>query len=91
MASQPVMPSQPPQPGALPFETACVRLSSSTSRARVDLPEPDTPVTTLRRPTGILASTLRRLCRRAPLISIMGVSASTARRPCSGCCSGLAR
>lgn len=91
MTSQPVMRSQPLQPGALPCDTAWTRLSSSTSRARVDLPEPDTPVTTLRRPIGMLASTLRRLCRRAPCTRIMGVSAVTARRPLSGCASGLAR
>ncbi|MDT4881235.1 hypothetical protein FQZ97_1170690 [compost metagenome] len=33
----------------------------------VDLPEPDTPVTQVKRPIGISRSTLRRLLPRAPL------------------------
>ncbi|MNR52634.1 hypothetical protein D3C85_1725060 [compost metagenome] len=35
---------------------------------RVDLPEPDTPVTQVSRPIGRSRSTLRRLLPRAPLI-----------------------
>src|SRR5215207_7071627 len=36
------------------------------SNAREDLPEPDRPVMTVRRSRGIVTSTLRRLCSRAP-------------------------
>ena len=52
--------------------TSRLRLPSSTSRASEDLPEPDTPVITVKRPSGMRASTLRRLCREAPLMSIDG-------------------
>ena len=37
---------------------------------RVDLPEPDTPVTDTKQPSGMSTSTLRRLFSRAPLIEI---------------------
>jgi len=56
------------------------KLRNSTSRASEDLPDPDTPVTTVNRPSGIRASTLRRLCSVAPLISIAGVAPSMMRR-----------
>ena len=46
--------------------TASSRLVISTSRASVDLPEPLTPVMAIRRPSGMLAVTLRRLCSVAP-------------------------
>jgi hypothetical protein len=36
------------------------------SKAREDLPEPESPVTTVRVLRGMLTSTLRRLCWRAP-------------------------
>ena len=36
---------------------------------RVDLPEPDTPVTQVNNPTGILACTDCKLLPRAPMIS----------------------
>ena len=38
-----------------------LRLPSSTSRAREDLPEPDTPVMTVKRPSGMRASTSRKI------------------------------
>ena len=38
-------------------DTSADTLASSTSRASVDLPDPDTPVTTVRRPSGMRAST----------------------------------
>ena len=37
------------------------------SLTRVDLPEPDTPVTATRQPSGNATSTPRRLCSAAPL------------------------
>jgi hypothetical protein len=37
---------------------------------RVDLPEPETPVTQLKIPSGISTSMLLRLCSRAPVILI---------------------
>ena len=40
----------------------------SVSKASDDLPEPLTPVTTVRRLRGMRTSTLRRLCTLAPLI-----------------------
>src|SRR5919202_1841586 len=36
------------------------------SNARLDLPEPDSPVTTTRRSRGISSETFLRLCTRAP-------------------------
>ncbi len=65
-----------------------LKLRRSTSRASEDLPDPETPVTTVNLPTGIRASTPRRLCKSAPLISIMGVRRSTIRRRDLECCSG---
>ena len=67
------------------------RLPSSTSRASDDFPEPETPVTTVSRPSGMRAFTLRRLCRSAPWMRMDGVSASTARRRVRECLSGAAR
>ena len=69
ICSQPEMPTQPCQVGDCRLPTAWARLSSRTSRAKVDLPDPETPVTTLRRPMGKRASTLCRLCRWAPATS----------------------
>ena len=40
------------------------------SLIKVDLPEPDTPVTQVKRPMGMVKSTLRRLLPRAPNNSI---------------------
>ena len=37
------------------------------SLTRVDFPEPDTPVTAIRQPSGNATSTDRRLCSLAPL------------------------
>ena len=37
------------------------------SRTSVDLPDPDTPVTATKQPSGIFTSMSRRLCSRAPL------------------------
>jgi len=45
--------------------TAVATLASSTSRAKVDLPDPLTPVTATRRLSGIAAVTSLRLCRFA--------------------------
>src|SRR2546425_6971006 len=42
---------------------------NSTSCTRVDLPDPDTPVTAVSVPSGMRVSTPWRLCRRAPLTS----------------------
>ena len=67
------------------------QIGQSTSRARVDLPEPETPVTTVNRPSGMRASTLRRLCSAAPRISMAGVSRSTGLRRELECRSGAAR
>ena len=39
------------------------------SRTSVDLPDPDTPVTVTKLPSGIATSMSRRLCSRAPWIS----------------------
>ena len=60
----------------------CARLSaaSSTSCTSVDLPEPDTPVTQTRRPSGISTSICLRLCSAAPSITSRGVDASGAPR-----------
>ena len=44
--------------GSLPSTTRCLRFVYSTSRATVDLPEPDTPVTTTSRPSGTRTSVL---------------------------------
>src|SRR6266480_7778793 len=40
------------------------------SLTRVDLPEPDTPVTAMKQPSGNATSTPRRLCSLAPLTTI---------------------
>ena len=42
------------------------------SKARVDLPEPETPVTTENDPRGIRAERCRRLCSQASTISMSG-------------------
>ena len=57
-----------------------LRLPSNTSRASEDFPDPDTPVMTLKRPSGMRASTLRRLCKVAPSTWMKGVSRATGRR-----------
>src|SRR5579872_4283858 len=71
------MRSQPVQAGFLPLSSAsrpalverCITpactLVSSTSRARVDLPEPDTPVTATSRYKGTVTEMSCRLCRSA--------------------------
>src|SRR5689334_15792235 len=41
------------------------------SNARLDLPEPDSPVTTTMRSRGSSTETLRRLCTRAPCTEIV--------------------
>jgi hypothetical protein len=40
------------------------------SLTSVDLPDPDTPVTATKHPSGMRASTLRRLCSRALWMTI---------------------
>jgi hypothetical protein len=45
--------------------------AAMVSNTSEDLPEPDTPVTTVSRPAGTVTSTLRRLCSRAPVTVIM--------------------
>src|SRR5215831_28778 len=42
----------------------------SVSNASVDLPLPDTPVTTVNAPRGMSTVTPRRLCSRAPMMRI---------------------
>ncbi|MNS88879.1 hypothetical protein D3C72_1228710 [compost metagenome] len=49
----------------------------STSCTRVDLPEPDTPVTQTRRPSGSSTETFFRLCALTPSSSRRGVFAAT--------------
>jgi len=86
--------------------TAVAALVSSTSRARVDLPEPLTPVTTTKRCRGTATVRFCRLCRRAPRISNQdspspllstlpsatgGIGGKTVRRGCSGCCMACSR
>ena len=51
----------------LRFCTATCTLASNTSRAKVDLPEPLTPVMATKRLSGTWAVTFCRLCRLAPL------------------------
>ena len=59
------------EPAARPCAAACRRrvcarrLAYSTSRASVDLPEPDTPVTTVSRPSGTRAFTLAQVVQFA--------------------------
>ena len=48
----------------------------------VDLPEPETPVTQVKQPTGKATSMSRRLCMRAPRT----VNHSSGRRRCPGVC-----
>jgi hypothetical protein len=52
---------------------------ASTSWIRLDLPEPDTPVTTTRRCNGNSTETSFRLCSRAPSRMRRGVLSVTAR------------
>jgi hypothetical protein len=42
------------------------------SKASVDLPEPETPVTTVNASRGISTSMLRRLCSRALWMTMLG-------------------
>ena len=49
-----------------PFSAVAV-IGNRVLLISVDLPEPETPVTQVSRPTGISRSTLRRLLPRAPL------------------------
>ena len=54
------------------FFAWCRRLATalcSTSFTSVDLPDPETPVTVQKVPSGIFTFTLRRLCCEAPSIS----------------------
>src|SRR5690606_1428350 len=53
---------------------------ASVSLTRVDLPEPDTPVTHTRRPAGMRRSTVLRLLPLAPSSTSQGWSSETARR-----------
>ena len=71
--------------------TRRARFACSTSRASVDLPDPDTPVITTSRPSGMRALMRCRLCSCAPRISSAAVLRSTRRAGCSGCWSGWAR
>ena len=73
--------------------TRRLRFAYSTSRASVDLPEPDTPVTTTSRPSGMRTSTFFRLCSSTPSSFSDRVRAARrpARRGCAGCCSGSRR
>ena len=54
-----------PRPSAPDYD-ASRAAGSNVSTMRLDLPLPDTPVTQVRRPTGIFAVTPRRLWARAP-------------------------
>ena len=56
------------------------------SLTSVDLPEPDTPVTATKQPSGISTSMFLRLCSRAPLTTSQSLSG---RRRISG--TGIAR
>ena len=68
------------------------RLACSTSRASVDLPEPETPVTTVRRPSGTRAFTRLQVVQiGADDFDRAAWPCVTARRGCSGCCSGSRR
>src|SRR2546427_726157 len=69
---------------ARPAAAFSLRLSNKTSLARVDLPEPDTPVTTVRRPSGMRASMLLRLCSFAFCTSMESFLRETGRRGCTG-------
>src|SRR5689334_1801974 len=86
-----------PLPLALPFPlpfpspTRRLRFEYSTSRAIVDLPEPDTPVITTRRPIGTFTSALRTLCSSTRSSLRDGVFVSTARLGVDGCESGSRR
>jgi hypothetical protein len=60
-------------------------LASSTSRASVDLPEPDTPVTATSRFSGTMTFTLARLCSVAPFTFSCCTSPLIGRRACCGC------
>ena len=71
--------------------TSVRRLAYSTSRASDDLPEPDTPVTTTSRPSGMRTSMSRRLCRLAASISSASLRPLVARRGAAGWRSGRAR
>ena len=79
------------RPLRLGRDKSCRRFFSNTSRASEDLPDPETPVTTVSRPRGKRASTLRRLCSTAPRISMAGVSRTIGRRRDLECRSGDAR
>jgi len=48
------------------FASALYRMSLTS----VDLPDPDTPVTAMKQPSGNVTSTSRRLCSLAPLTVI---------------------
>jgi hypothetical protein len=61
---QPSTLSQPVHCGAPRLPTAACTLASSTSRASVDLPEPDTPVTATRRLSGTITFTLGQVVQR---------------------------
>ena len=50
------------------------------SKARVDLPEPLTPETTVMRSLGMRTSTSRRLCMLAPTTEISRIASSRAPR-----------
>src|SRR3954471_7673551 len=84
--SQPLIdlvPKSPPSPlgegrgeGFFPFRTSATRrerFSCTTSRASVDFPEPDTPVTTDKRPSGNRTLMSFKLCSFAPTTSTDGV------------------
>ena len=99
MRSQPLDRSQPMQAGCAPCARVALatqrmrRFAYSTSRASVDLPDPDTPVTTVSRPSGMRTSTSLQVVQAARrAISSAGVSrVDRSRRGCSGCRSGCAR
>ena len=78
-------------PPRLADELAQVRVQH-VARERRSCREPDTPVTTTSRPSGMRASTFLQVVqasRRRPRSP--GCRSSTARRGCSGCASGCAR
>jgi hypothetical protein len=70
---------------APPRATAPVLMQRRAPRA---LALPDTPVTTVSRPSGMRTSAFLRLWRRMPSTSMCGVLRSTARRGWIGCLSG---
>ena len=113
MASKPLSSVQPVRVGNLPAScssrpalvlrwlTCVCTLASNTSRAKVDLPEPLTPVTATKRCKGISTLTFCKLWRLAPLSSnhlrvvltscgaLIALDASAAARTAAAACAFL--